>query len=347
MKRGDSALATWVLPAAVLLLTSGAAHLSAEPPRTTGIAAFGEAGDVHLLGLDAAAAERALAAARASLAELEALLDPDGSVDGGFGRLNLGAGGPPVPVAPAVLDLTVRSAAFCRWTNGITSLLGGKLYGLWGLRQPVASLPGSEALSQALASTACDQLVVNPERSSVSLGAGSRLDPWGFALGAAVDRVVDALRAGGAANGMVSLGMVARGFGPGPGGRGWQVVLPAYPGLADPLPDLWLRDRALAAASPDDGRLGAAGEWFAPYLDLVKGRPAEGILAVLASAERAVEAQGLATAMFATGSRSGQLRLGNLWPRPSVLWILGSGEGRPLLVEYRWADLQKPTPRAP
>lgn len=321
--------------------------VAAVEPFAAELAAFGERGDLYLLGLGAEEATRVVTEAQRALADLEALLDPDGSAPGGLGRLNAAAGGPPTSVREPVLTLLARGAAFCRWTDGITSLLGGELYAAWGLRRPVVGLPSQATIDQGTDSSGCGHLVVNPEQSSASLGAGSRLDPWGFALGTAVDTVIEELGRQGVTNGFASLGMVARGLGPGPTGAGWAITPPSYAGLSEPLADVWLRDRALAAASPDDARLGAAGEWFAPYLDLRRGRPTEGVLAVLASTQLAVEAQGLATAMFSCGSHAGQRRLGNLSPRPSVLWVLGSGEGRPLLVEYRWAELVRPAPKAP
>ncbi len=311
------------------------------------VAAFDQRGDLLLPDFAVGDARRIGAEVQRVVSELEALLDPAGSINGGLGQLNAAAGGAPLRMNPRVLALLAQSAAFCQWTNGATSLLGGHLYALWGLRIPVAALPSGLAIEEATDASACTQLVVNLEQGSASLAAGSRLEAWGFALGAAVDAAMETLEAQGVKNGFVSLGMVARGFGPGPTGGGWPIHPPTYPGLAEPLADIHLRDRALAAASPEDGRLGAAGEWFAPYLDLRSGRPTEGTVVVLASAQLAVEAQALATAMFVIGSRAGQMRLGNLSPRPSVLWILGSGEGRPLLVEYRWAELLRPAPKLP
>ena len=65
------------------------------------------------------------------------------------------------------------------------------------------------------------------------------------------------------------------------------------------------------------------------------------MLAAVAVTELAVDAQGLAATMLILGPREGQLRMGTLRPRPSLLWFLGSGEGRPLLVDYRWSDVNR------
>jgi hypothetical protein len=32
---------------------------------------------------------------------------------------------------------------------------------------------------------------------------------------------------------------------------------------------------------------------------------------------------------------------GSIRPRPSLLWLMGTGTGVPLLVEYRWTEVPK------
>ena len=61
----------------------------------------------------------------------------------------------------------------------------------------------------------------------------------------------------------------------------------------------------------------------------------------MAVSELALDAQGLATSMLILGPRAGQIRIGTLRPRPSLLWFLGSGEGAPLVVDYRWSDITR------
>jgi thiamine biosynthesis lipoprotein len=321
-----------------ILLAASAARAEANESQ---FQAFSRPASIKLLPASKATAEVAISSAQAAIAASEALLDAKGTGEGGIGRLNGAAGGGPQVVDGQVLDILERALSFCAWSDGIGGPLGGRLYSLWGLREPISALPVPEDLDLARESAACDRLVVDRKAGTAELGAGSRIDLWGFATGFAVDRAVAALKEAGVESGFVSIGTVARAFGPGPGGRGWAIVPPGFPGLEQPLQELWLDDLALAAASMDDGLLGAGGERYAPYLDQRKGRPAEGVVAVLASTELAVDAQALSTVLFATGSRAGQLRLGNLTPRPAVLWLLGSGEGHPLIVEYHWGELMR------
>lgn len=329
--------------APILALTTA---LAAAQPAALSLAekdlsAFGQPVAIKVLGLAPEAAARALSEAELALARTEALFDPEGKSAGSVGRLNAAAGGGPQPVDPAVLDALARTLGFCSWSDGSSSPLAGELYRLWGLRTPAAALPIPADLAAAAESAACDRLRLDPAKGTAELAAGSRVDLWSYSLGLAVDAAVEALKGAGAENGFVAVGTVVRAFGEGADGRGWLAEPPAVAGLDRPLPSIWLVDRALAAASREDAAIGAGGETYPPYLDMRSGKPAAGCLAVLAATELATEAQGLAAAMFATGSRAGQLRLGRLQPRPAVLWVLGSGEGHPLVVEYHWGELPK------
>jgi hypothetical protein len=61
----------------------------------------------------------------------------------------------------------------------------------------------------------------------------------------------------------------------------------------------------------------------------------------MALSDLAIDAQGLAAAMTITGPNEGLLRLGSLRPSPAVLWLLGSGSGEPLQVDYHWGEVPK------
>jgi thiamine biosynthesis lipoprotein len=253
--------------------------------------------------------------------------------------LNARAGSGPQPVSAELLELLVKAQDFCVWSRGAHGPLGGRLRELWGFYQPVEGPPSPAAVGAAVASAACGHLRFDRPARSIELDAASRLDPSDFAVGWAVDRAVEVLREHGAGNGLVEVGAVRRGFGPGPDGRGWKVLLPIFPGSNKPLGEVWLRDQALAVAQLEDRRLTVAGgEELAAYLDLRRGEPTEGVVAVIAVTELAVDAQGLATTLFATGNREGQFLLGQLRPSPSVRWLLGDGDGIPLITDYNWGD---------
>jgi thiamine biosynthesis lipoprotein ApbE len=156
-----------------------------------------------------------------------------------------------------------------------------------------------------------------------------------------VDGAVDVLRREGAGNGVVQLGSIERGFGPGPDGEGWPAALPKLPGHEDSPGQIYLHDRSLAVASQADHLRGSTDASSPAYVNQRTGRPAQGVLAAATVTDLAMDAQGLAAALLLTGPREGQMRLGSLQPRPSVLWFLGTGEGPPLQVGYRWGEVSR------
>lgn len=317
-------------------LTLPAAPLGAQPVRLA-TEAFGEPVRVEVRDLGS---EDATAAARSAIEAIlvtERLTDPSAPVGSpeeesrGSGALGVAAlhaaDGGPLTIDPRLLSLLQRAQSFCRWSDGAFGPLGGNLYLAW--ESAPEPPPAPETLTAALATTLCRHLHIDAESGQVALLSGARLDLRHFALGAAVDRAVEVLQERGAANGFVQIGPVRRGFGEGPSGRGWRVLLPVFPGYRRPLDEIWLRDQAVAVARGSDGPHA--------YLDLQTGRPQDGIVGVVTVTRTGLDAQGLAASLFVLGPRQGRFRVGQLRPAPSVLWLLGSGEGRPLQTDHRWS----------
>ncbi len=332
-----------VFAAALSLLAVGAAGAStAATPAAAGTAildgrAFGAS--LHLEARGGRRVEAALRRALDAVHELEAASDPG---RGALAALNAGAGGGPQKAPAPLLAELRRALAFCRWSDGAQGPLGGALYELWGLRAARASIPGGEALEAASAAAACDHLSVDVDKGTLTLAAGARLDLWGFAAGGALDRAVEVLAEQGVGNASLTLGNVQRAVGDGPGGRGWPLRVEVPPSLAMLTANLLLHRQAFALASRDDGALRAGGETHPPYLDLRQGQPVAGMVATVAISELALDAQGLATTIFVTGTRRGSLLLGQLQPTPAALWALGDGTGEPLVSDYHWAGRRHP-----
>ncbi|HEV7504922.1 MAG TPA: FAD:protein FMN transferase [Thermoanaerobaculia bacterium] len=304
--------------------------------------AFGRPAEIEVRDLPREVAREAIKKAFAQIAEIERLSDTV-RPDGGLAALNAAAGKGPQKPDPRLLAMLGRAGDFCDWSEGAHGPLGRDLYVLWGLRSKVAEPPNAEQVEKAAALTACKRLTVDSGKGTAELEAGSGLDLWGFAEGFAVDQATEALRQNGVVNGFVRIGSVQRGFGKGPAGKGWPVELPQPPGLEEPAGRLYLRDHALAVAALADHPLAPPEPpaVAAPYLNQRTGKAPEGILATVVVTELAADAQGLATSVFILGPREGQIRMGSMRPRPSVLWFLGSGAGAPLQVDYRWSDVSR------
>jgi thiamine biosynthesis lipoprotein len=286
--------------------------------------------EVEVRGLPPESAREAVQQAIAEVAELQRLTDT------GVAALNAAAGKGPQSIDPRLFAVLARAWSFCEWSDGAHGPFGRDLYALWGLRSAVSEPPSAEQVRQAVGVATCDRLTLDAQKGTATLAAGSGIDLVGFVEGAAVDHAVDVLRQRRVNDGFVRIGPVQRGFGPGPGGRGWPVALPQLPGQEGAGDPIYLRDRSISTAAQSDHPLGGGS---LSYLNQRTGLPTPGTLATVAVTELALDAEGLATAMLVLGPREGQLRIGTLRPRPSLLWFLGSGEGAPLVVDYRWSDV--------
>jgi len=305
--------------------------------------AFGGEARVEVRDLPEAEAEEAARAALEEVLRIETLLAPRAAEPepGSLAHLNARAGRGPQPIEMPLLRFLARAVEFCTWSERANGPLGGRLFELWGLHGPVEARPDPQQLLDATASAGCSRLRLDPQAGTATLAAGSRLDLWPFATGWAADRAVAVLVEHGAANGFAEVASTRRGFGPGPEGRGWRVTLPVFPGYRRPLGEVRLQDEAMSIAHYEDRRVEIAGDPVIPYLDQGTGHPSEGVVAVIAVAELAVDARGLASTMFITGNRNGQFLLGQIRPAPSVRWLLGSGEGRPLITDFNWMALRR------
>jgi FAD:protein FMN transferase len=315
---------------ALALLGSVAA---AEPLRLAGRALDRRAEiEVRDLPRDAAegaisAAFRALEGARADLRAIESTASP----------------GVPVRLDGSQAELVRRALGVCEWSGGVVGPLGGEVFRLWGLRFPVTSFPVPGEIERAVASARCDRAALAPT-GVLSLSEGSTLDFFPFELGWAVDRAAETLRGAGATNFWIEVGTVARAAGGGADGRGWSFAPPLLAGQHEPLAPFPLRDRSVALLRPGDRPLRVAGESFAPYVDLRRGRPggSEAVAAVLVVSELAVDAHAIGYAMFALGPREGTGLVGALAPRPSIRWLLGGGQSPPVLADVNWGVVGRP-----
>jgi thiamine biosynthesis lipoprotein len=306
------------------------------------VPAFGGTLEVEVRDLPRAAADAAIRAAAAEVGEVERLTDP-GRPDGELAALNAAAGKGPRRIDARLFAALTRALNFCVWSDGKEGPLARDLNRLWGAGggAPPAGPPTPDQVSRAVAAADCKRLALDAGKQTATLAAGSALDLVDFSTGMAVDRAIEVLRQHGSANAFIQIRDVRRGIGAGRDGRGWLVDLPAITGLAGPLGRIFLRDQSLAIANreafpPEAGRQPPI------YVDQRSGQPAgDGVLATLAITELATDAQALAATMTITGAQEGELLTGSVRPRPSILWLMGSGTGIPVLVPYRWSEVPR------
>ena len=251
--------------------------------------------------------------------------------------ISFAASAKPHAVPSGLFDLLVRAKTFCDWSDGAISPLVGWLYDLW-IGAP--ALPRADAVREATQSAGCERILLDAELQTVQILAGSQIDLRDFTVGFAIDAAVEQLESSGVTNARVQIGHTQRAFGPGRDGHGWEIELPHFRSLSEPLKPIRLRDEAISIAGLRPLNP-IAGDQYSSYIDPRTGSPTAGTTAVLAVTELAVDAFSLANALLVTGNHEGELRLGILSPPPSVLWLLGSPDGAPLLASYQWSKIQR------
>ncbi len=324
---------------AIALPLGSAVPATAQPVRLEATA-FGTQAEVEVRGLSR---EEATVAARDALHEIfdiGQLLDPDGTIAGGLGILNSTSG--VVDLEPRVSNFLRRGLQFCLWTNGAHGPLGGDLYRLWQGAQ--GEIPNPNDLRDAVIGAQCNAITLTFGEPVIrgQLKPGSRVEAIAMGRGFALDSAADVLIEAGVDNALLEIGGVRRAIGGGPDGQGWLATIPAAPGQDKPMDRIFLRDQALAIA----GIQPIKREPVIRLVDQRTGVPATGVVMVATVTEQAMDAEALSASLFVTGLREGQMRLGGLEPRPSVLWLLGLGKGDPLESTFRWSELTRmPRPR--
>lgn len=313
-------------------LASPARASGAVAQRITG-SAFDSGLVIEVLDLPQAAGENALRSAWDVIARAEREV----------AALTTAAQDGRTTLSPDLLQLLARASSYCTWSDGASGPTGGGVYRLWAESARAGALPTPEHLEAAAATAKCSRLILQVDSRRLELLPGTELDLRGFVRGWAVDLAVQSLVEAGAANLRVELGPITRGKGAGPGGaggRGWPVSLATLSASGNPQSQILLFDQAIAVADPGAAAFLIAGERILPAYDLRTGRPASGVSSVAAVTALAADAEPLALAMSVLGANGGQLRLGSLRPKPSVLWLLGGGAG--VVSSSNWSAVRKP-----
>ena len=250
---------------------------------------------VDLLVVDAP--PRVLADARARLAGLEARWSrfrPDSEIS----ALNRAAGHP-VTVSPDTFTLIALGVLGWQTTGGrfdptVLDALEAAGYDRTFNQLP----PDREATGPAPApAPGLTGIALDAEAGTVTLPAGTRLDPGGIGKGYAADLLCAELAAGGAGGVCVNVGGDLRVSGTPPRGGPWSVAVPHPRG--GHAATVELTEGAVATSSPLRRAWRAGGRLAHHLIDPSTGRPAHtGILQVTVVAKEAWRAEVAATAAF-------------------------------------------------
>jgi FAD:protein FMN transferase len=210
-------------------------------------------------------------------------------------------------VAAAPLRELIRRSAWLEQRSlGCFNAGIGGLVGAWGFHDDVlrpGSRPAPRTLAQwSAARPSLAQIDIRGEHVA-SRNPFVQLDFGGIAKGAAIDAVLDRLRANGVRDALLDLGgnLAAMGSGEG-GGRPWRVGIrdPASPGLLATL-ETQGREAVVTSGSYERFRL-LDGERCTHILDPERGAPAPEFISVTVVHASATLADAAATALLVAGA---------------------------------------------
>ncbi|RMF74334.1 MAG: FAD:protein FMN transferase [Acidobacteria bacterium] len=244
-------------------------------------------------------AERALAAAEATLRRLEALMSTwiDASE---ISRLNRAEAGTFVPLSPDVVEVLRAAREAYEATGGAFDATCRPLIELWRAAGEQGRLPDEDEIRRAREASGWDDFELRDE-GALKRRTTARVDLGGIAKGYAIDRALDAMRDAGVAGGLVDVGGDLHAFGQDPTGQGFAVDIrhPRRPGV---FRSLHVAGDGAVCTSGDYARwVEIDGRRYGHVIDPRTGRPAASAASVTVVAADALTADVWATTLTVLG----------------------------------------------
>ena len=177
-------------------------------------------------GGNALGASEAITDAMYEIARIEQIAS-EWRADSDLSRLNQGAGGPPVKVAPELIEILARARRVSAATEGLFDVTFHGVGELWSF-EPGSEPPSSQQIAERLPLVDWREIKLDPEANTARLSApGMKVGLGAIAKGYAVDRAAALLHERGFANHIVEAGGDTRVSGK-KGDKPWRV------GVQDP-----------------------------------------------------------------------------------------------------------------
>jgi len=278
--------------AAILLLFVCCADRLAEIDRTE--FGFGSYVRIQALAFNSAALDSAVESAFSEMFRLDTLWSSFLDV-GDVYRLNRTGG---ASVQPETQELVREALVVCRNTGGALDITVKPLLDVWGVTKGNRRIPDSAELAEA--KELVDFRQVDLRGDSVVLSGGARIDLGAIAVGFAVDRAVEELKAHGVKQGLVDAGGDIRVF----GDRVWRIGL-RNPRGEDVIRVFSVQNRAVSTSGDYQKYFEVEGRRYHHIIDPATGFPADKCASVTMLAPTALEADAYATAIFVLGPDAG------------------------------------------
>jgi thiamine biosynthesis lipoprotein len=255
--------------------------------------------ETHILALakDEELGQKCVDVARAELEKVDAVMDYH-DANSLLSEVNRDAFGRAVKVSGDLFEVISAGVKYGRISGGEFDITIGPMMDLW---KNAKHKPSDAEIEAAKAKVGYDKLVLDANNMTVRFSIeGMKIDLGGIAKGYAIDRAIEAMKAAGAAGGLVDLGGNIRCFGVSPGGKGFSVGLQNPKAVADANePDVLMVFKIddLSISTSGDYRrfVDVDGERVSHILDPATKHGAKRYSSVTVIAPRAIDADALST----------------------------------------------------
>ena len=295
----------------LLILACGLAGVNAFHPAELQRYAFGEPHmgttfRIIVYAPDEAAAKKAVKAAFARIAELNAIMS-DYQPTSELMRLCEKAGGPPVEVSVDLFEILRKSEEFAKLTDGAFDVSISPVVRLWRKARRSRELPKAEEIKKALQPVDYRKIKLDAKGRTVQLlMLGMLLDLGGIAKGYAADAALAVLRQHGITRALVAAGGdIAVGDAP-PDAPGWKVgIAPLKNPDAPPTHFLLLKNAGVSTAGDSEQFVEINGKRYSHIIDPKTGLGLVGRRSVTVIAPNATTSDGLDTGLCILGVERG------------------------------------------
>lgn len=261
---------------------------------------------VTVVAEDETMANEAIDSAFATIGGLEKSLS-FWTKDSEIAAIGKSAGGAPVKVSRATIDVVDKALMIATKTNGAFDPTVGPLMRLWDFKKGI--MPTQAQIREKLPLVGYDMVMVNGSASTVSLKKkGMAFDTGGIAKGYASDRAAETLKAMGIKAGLISVAGDIRAFGLKPDGTPWRVGIknPRSKNKDDEIMAVVeLHDMAISTSGDYERFFFRDGVRYHHIMNPKTGQPARGFISVSIIAPEAVLTDGFSTGIFALGPKDG------------------------------------------
>ncbi len=230
-------------------------------------------------------------------------------------QINKNAGIAPTKVDEEVIYLLRKSTYYSKLSQGAFDPTIGNLVQLWGIGTDHAQIPDDESLQKALSIVNFNDLIINEEKSVVSLAKkGQRLDLGAIAKGYAADEMKKNLIEEGVRTAFLNLGGNVLTIGSKPDGSSWKVgIQNPFTTRGNYIGILEVRDQAIVSSGNYERYFEEEGKRYHHILDPRTGYPSNnGIISTTIITNQSIDADALSTAVYVMGLEKGLALINSL-----------------------------------